>query len=85
MKVFDYQQGTAQVGVKFIVNDYVFSHVSKMLKDNAVFVQSQGVEAIRKNHHNLQWHLFNRVSSFSKIIYLLSIYCFLAPLQLHVF
>ena len=33
-----------------------------MLKDNTVFVQKQGVEAIRQNHHNLKWHLFNRVS-----------------------
>ena len=36
--------------------------LTKMLKDNTVFVQKQGVEAIRQNHHNLKWHLFNRVS-----------------------
>ena len=35
-----------------------------MLKDNASFVQKQGIEAIRQNHHNLKWHLFNRVSIF---------------------
>ena len=40
-----------------------------MLKDNSSFVQKQGIETIRQNHHNLKWHLFNRVSiPFSLII-----------------
>ena len=38
-------------------------NISEMLKQNTNFVRQHGIESIQKNHHNLKWLLFNRVST----------------------